>query len=278
MRGIAERTSRTTFISAVVLGLVSLTLGAPAPALAADPPANGIVAENLLGGADPGEWDVSGAGDETLQGFATDISVDQGGSIDFKIDNSQAGTEYAVDIYRLGYYGGDGARLVDTIPVEEVTSTDQDALRHDRQRGLSRLRQLGRLGQLGRSGRCRVRRLHRPAHPRTTETAATSSSSSATTTATPTCCSRPRTPPGRHTTSTAATASTTGPGHAHKVSYNRPFTTREAPTEDWLFNAEYPMIRWLERNGYDVSYSTDVDSDRNGAEITEHKTFMSRRT
>ena len=64
-------------------------------------------------------------------------------------------------------------------------------------------------------------------------------------------------------------------GHAHKVSYNRPFTTRDTPTEDWLFNAEYPMVRWLERNGYDVSYFTDVDSDRNGAEILEHNVFMS---
>ena len=63
--------------------------------------------------------------------------------------------------------------------------------------------------------------------------------------------------------------------HAHKVSYNRPFTTRDAPTEDWLFNAEYPMIRWLERNGYDVSYFTDVDSDRYGSEILEHKVFLS---
>jgi hypothetical protein len=37
------------------------------------------------------------------------------------------------------------------------------------------------------------------------------------------------------------------------VSYNRPFTTRGDATEDWVFNAEYPMVRWLERNGYDVS-------------------------
>src|SRR4029079_11015083 len=64
-------------------------------------------------------------------------------------------------------------------------------------------------------------------------------------------------------------------GHAHKVSYNRPFTTRATPTEDWLFNAEYPMVRWLERNGYDVSYSTDVDTDRHGGELLEHRTFMS---
>ena len=45
-------------------------------------------------------------------------------------------------------------------------------------------------------------------------------------------------------------------GRAFKVSYNRPFTTRGSSPEDWLFNAEYPMIRWLERNAYDVSYFT----------------------
>ena len=51
-------------------------------------------------------------------------------------------------------------------------------------------------------------------------------------------------------------------GKASKVSYNRPFGTRQYPTEDWVFNAEYPMIRWLERNGYDVSYCTGIDTDR----------------
>ena len=35
------------------------------------------------------------------------------------------------------------------------------------------------------------------------------------------------------------------------------------------------MVRWLERNGYDVSYFTGVDSDRRGAEILEHKAFLS---
>ena len=64
-------------------------------------------------------------------------------------------------------------------------------------------------------------------------------------------------------------------GHARKVSYNRPFNTRTVEDEDWLFNAEFPMLRWLERNGYDVSYFTDVDSDRIGSEILEHEVFMS---
>ena len=50
---------------------------------------------------------------------------------------------------------------------------------------------------------------------------------------------------------------------------------RRRSPEDWLFNAEYPMVRWLERNGYDVSYATGVDSDRAGAELREHRAFLS---
>ena len=35
------------------------------------------------------------------------------------------------------------------------------------------------------------------------------------------------------------------------------------------------MIRWIEANGYDVSYSTGVDTDRRGAELLEHDIFLS---
>ena len=35
------------------------------------------------------------------------------------------------------------------------------------------------------------------------------------------------------------------------------------------------MVRWLEANGYDVSYITGVDTDRRGAELLEHKVFLS---
>ena len=48
-------------------------------------PPNAIVAENCLPGNLPSEWDISGAGDTTIQGFATDISVNQGGTVNFKI-------------------------------------------------------------------------------------------------------------------------------------------------------------------------------------------------
>jgi hypothetical protein len=69
-------------------------------------------------------------------------------------------------------------------------------------------------------------------------------------------------------------------GRAYKVSYNRPFTTAAGSgggggAEDFVFAAEYPMVRWLEGNGYNVSYSTGVDSDRNGALIKNHRVFLS---
>ena len=49
------------------------------------------------------------------------------------------------------------------------------------------------------------------------------------------------------------------------MSYNRPILTPgDSSAGLSFFNAEYPMVRWLEANGYDVSYFSGVDSDRRG--------------
>ena len=86
---------------------------AQGPGPCAPPNSNPIVCENQLSGNPDSEWDVHGAGDATIQGFATDISVDQGQTISFKIDTDA--TPYRLDIYRMGYYGGMGARKVATV-------------------------------------------------------------------------------------------------------------------------------------------------------------------
>jgi hypothetical protein len=68
----------------------------------------------------------------------------------------------------------------------------------------------------------------------------------------------------------------TNPNRAYKVSYDRPFNTRGVSQgQDFVFNAEYPMVRWMERNGYDVSYETGVDTDRFGSLIRNHRLFVS---
>src|SRR5512132_1296080 len=85
-----------------------------------------IPQENALPGTPESTWDISGVGDGTLQGFATDISVNAGSPIDFKIDDDTLGS-FHIDVYRIGYYQGNGARLVDTIPTTATVEKNQPA-------------------------------------------------------------------------------------------------------------------------------------------------------
>ena len=109
------RVAVLVIVTAVVAALLTLVTTEPAVS-ATDPCAPGgskIACENSKPGTPPSEWDIEGAGDESIQGFATDISVNVGQKIDFKIDTDARA--YSIGIYRLGYYGGDGARKVATV-------------------------------------------------------------------------------------------------------------------------------------------------------------------
>ena len=69
-------------------------------------------------------------------------------------------------------------------------------------------------------------------------------------------------------------------GRCRKVSYNRPFDNRgqnnTGAVEGFLWDSEYPMIRWLESNGYNISYAAGVDTDRaRVSPLTQHKIFLS---
>ena len=77
--------------------------GAPGTLLApCDAPANAIVEENCLPGHT--DWGITGSGSPNIQGFATEISVNLGQPVAFKIDTPA--TDYRIDIYRMGYYAG----------------------------------------------------------------------------------------------------------------------------------------------------------------------------
>lgn len=61
-----------------------------------------------------------------------------------------------------------------------------------------------------------------------------------------------------------------------KASYNRPFDTRKHRAANILWGSEYPMIRFLESNGYDVSYQSAIDTDRQQPKLLlDHKMFIS---
>ena len=89
-----------------------------------------------------------------IQGFATDISVDHGA--DRPLQGRHHLNDYRLDIYRMGYYGGNGARKVATVQPRRAAA-DQPACLHGRRHRADRLRQLGRVGVLGGAGGRRLR-------------------------------------------------------------------------------------------------------------------------
>ncbi|HJT38040.1 MAG TPA: N,N-dimethylformamidase beta subunit family domain-containing protein [Actinomycetota bacterium] len=58
---------------------------------------------------------------------------------------------------------------------------------------------------------------------------------------------------------------------AFAVTFDRPYSWPGAG----LFFVEYPMIYWLESRGYDVAYSTDIDLHQSNDALSKRRIFMS---
>ena len=84
------------------------TTGAVGPCDA--PVVNPVACENTLPGTPPNDWQIVGDGDTTIAGFATSMSVNKGETVVFKIKTPAS--SYHIDVLRLGYYQGNGARKV----------------------------------------------------------------------------------------------------------------------------------------------------------------------
>jgi hypothetical protein len=237
-------------------------------------PANAIVAENCL----PGQtgWDLARGNDPGIQGFATDISVNAGETVTFKIRTDA--TSYRIDIYRLGYYNGVGARRIVT---QSMTAAQpQPDCLTDLSTGLVDCGNWAPSAAWDTTGA--VSGIYLAKLTRT-DAGFTGSGTSHIVFVV-------RNDAG-HSDLLFQTSDTTWQaynryggnslyfgspaGRAYKVSYNRPFDTRDHDPQSWVFNAEYPMVRWLEANGYDVSYFAGVDADRFGTLIKNHKVFLS---
>src|SRR5712692_9820017 len=90
------------------------------------PPAtNQIVCENSFPGMPESRWLIVGSGDPTIQGFATAMSVNQGETVHFKIKTDAKA--YSLDIFRIGYYQGNGARYLTTISPSAPLPQNQPA-------------------------------------------------------------------------------------------------------------------------------------------------------
>ncbi len=248
----------------------------PPPAAAAVCTGNAIACENEKAGTPRSEWDINGIGDESIQGFATQISVNVGSRIQFKIDTDARA--YTIRIYRLGFYGGAGAREVKqlspsaTLPQRQPACASDPATEiydcgtwavsaswdvpADAVSGVY----IARLIRTDTGGDSHIPFIVR----KDGNTSAVLFQTSDTTWQAYNSYGGSNFYQGKEN------------GRAYKLSYNRPFSTRGLVNgRDYLFSNEYPMIRFLESNGYDVSYVSGLDTHLDPALITKHKVFLS---
>ncbi len=102
------RGGRLAVVAALIWAVLPQAL--PAQAAVSDPCGTGsnpIVCENSKAGSPMSDW-YSPNSYGGIKGFSTKESVQAGDTVQFKI---QSPVSYHVEIYRLGWYGGDGARL-----------------------------------------------------------------------------------------------------------------------------------------------------------------------
>jgi hypothetical protein len=269
--------------SGAVLGAIGATGATP----------NSIVLENQQTGTSQNVWDLSGQGQYSgfglnqsgvtnyIEGFADNISVNRGQTINFKINTDS--TNYRIDIYRLGYYQGLGARKITTItknaasvqptPLTVPTLGLVDAGNWSvtaswavPASAVSGVYIAHLVRQDSVSGENHVTFIVRDdgtKHDIVFQTSDTTWHAYN----------------GWGGPNLYGSAPGNNDNRANKVSYNRPFATRDSigsasGPQDFVFGAEYAAIRWLEANGYDVCYISGVDTDRNGGELLNHKVYL----
>ena len=279
----------TGLILALLLSVLSLAGARPAVAAGpCGPPVTSVIAcENTLPGDPASDWQVDGAGDSTIQGFATSMSVNVGETEYFKI--STPAKSYHIDIVRLGYYQGNGARKIVSrmLPTATLPQSQPACLNDTAPTGLIDCGNwavsaswtvpstavsglyLAHLVRDDTGGSSLIPFVVRNDASHSDILFQTSDETweayntwggNSLYQCTVNC------PPGNPEAYKGA----------DKVSYNRPWHSGlDDGGASWFMYAEYPMIRFLEANGYDVSYMSGLDVATRGSLLLNHKVLLS---
>jgi hypothetical protein len=239
---------------------------------------NAIALENRKPGVDPAVWDIPGGNDDAaLLGYATDMSYAPGQTLQLKVNAEPPPPQYSVTIYRIGWYGGKGARqiasfvqnapvdqpacqsVVDPVDCSNWSVTDTWPIPPGQISGVY-VAKLLPIPQNGSNG----------SHVLFVIRDDVGGSDLLFQTADVTWLAYNPYP----TQSIFGGTPTSLYNGARRVRYDRPLRRSVAEYVRTFFGSEYHLVRFLERNGYDVSYFAGVDTARRGAEIAEHRLFL----
>jgi hypothetical protein len=266
-------------LSLPLAGLWPAVLGERTAAAAAP---NLIQRENAKPGTT--EWKLTnpGAGSRAIEGYASLTSVPRGGRI--KLFVNTAAPTFTIDIFRMGNYGGlGGRRMMNTVT---LPGTAQITPAPDPVTGLLECNWLNPLvldipndadPTVWMSGIYLAKLTESVGHKQQyivfavrddgrfsdviiAQTVNTSQAYNVW--------------GGKSLYGTLANRSDTA-NKAVKVSFNRPYYYDSGQGAGIFFEWEFGMVKWLEGEGYDVSYATNVDVDEDPNLLLTHKAFLS---
>ncbi len=276
------RFSLALAIAATTVGVL-LATGSSSAAVTC-PSSVPVLSENNCKGEGSSDW-MTGNYDDNIAGFATQTSFNVGQSVPLKIArNTTPGTKVNIEVFRMGYYGGEGGRLVHT--ANNIT--------------------------VGNNFTCKTAQ----PNPTTGEYSCANWGVSYTVPAsavqtTGVYVAKLTTVGGSPLENTivfvmrddnptvdskilfvlptadyqayntwggkslyydrlgGGTVTASGTGRAVKVSFDRPMFEGN-DERDRFFGPDFETLFWLEKQGYDVSYSDDVAVHQNGASLKDH--------
>jgi hypothetical protein len=247
-----------------------------------NPGSNPIVIENQNGGSSG--WRMSNPVSQSnpeIMGYADATSVNRGSVIDFKISLAQAGN-YNIEVFRLGYYGGAGGRLLHSSGTQSGRAQPACRITNAATRLIEcswstsytlQVRNNWTSGfyvaKLTRSGSGRESQIWFVVRDDSSRSEVLFQSSFTTFLAYSNFGSA-----DRHS---LYDFNSTGGRRALKVSFDRPFgqVTTDQNRYDNVFDYEHSMIRWMESQGYDISYVTNLDVHENPNQLSNHRVFLS---
>ncbi len=239
---------------------------------------NPIQVENSKPGT-PG-WDdfASVAQQDAISGYGSKISVNHGDSLDFYVTTTAP--SFTIDIFRTGWYGGVGARLVaslgsfqgvhQSIPAPDSatgmvaatnwTKTTSLTIPSDWVTGVFLARLNASNGN--KSFIFFVVRNDGGTEPLVFQTSVTTYQAY-------------NAWGGVSLYTNNTNRSVYKYDLATKVSFDRPFDPQDSNGAGHFLYYEYPFIRWAESQGYDITYTTDVDTHTNVNALANHRAFLS---
>ena len=239
----------------VCLALAAVVFSTASAAARAQGPVSPIVAENALPGTPVGAAAVTPSA-HAIEGYASQVSALPGDTLQFHVSTSPV-AQYRVEVYRLGWYGGGGARLIGCTPTCAGWRTGQPLpLPIPDANGLVQagwpVTDTFTLPANATTGYYRVRFVLTDGRASTTYVIV-------------------RPPPGYQARILVQVPVNTWQAYnpwggrslydlaglaveANRVSFDRPYYVKP-------LTSEYPLVLFLERQGYDVAYQTDADTD-----------------